>query len=149
MLNVYSPLFDLLSSDESPMTAWMQRVTQGFAPAVDIHEADGAYILSAELPGVRPEDVDLKVDKNVLTLSGTRQYSQQSDDKGYRRIERRYGNFTRSFTLPEHVDADGIQASLENGVLTISVPKGTKAQVRKIAVRGVSNAAVVTPENQG
>jgi HSP20 family protein len=136
MISLYSPLFDLLAPEEAAVPSWLQRVTQGFAPAVDIHETPVAYVLSVELPGVRLEDVDVKLEKSALILSGSRRYEQKAEGGGFRRVERRYGNFSRSFTLPDDVDPDGIEAHLEDGVLMISVPKGTKGQARKITVKG-------------
>lgn len=108
----------------------------GSALAVDVFETDGAIELRAEMPGLRPEDVKIDVTDNVLTLSGERRLENEEKREGYRRIERSYGSFTRSFTLPRHVDAENIQAELKDGVLHVCLPKKEEEKSRKIEVKG-------------
>ncbi|MEZ4329032.1 MAG: Hsp20/alpha crystallin family protein [Polyangiales bacterium] len=105
-------------------------------PAVDIHERPEAYEILAELPGVSPDNVSVNVEKNVLTLQAERQDAQETTDEstGFRHVERFRGTFRRSFTLPETVDADAIDAKLADGVLRVTLPKRDAPGARKIAV---------------
>jgi HSP20 family protein len=106
-----------------------------FVPPVDVTEEKEAFLVRAELPGLKPEDVKIDLDKNVLTLSGERKLEKKDEKAGYRRIERRYGAFSRSFVLPETVKEDGIEATMADGVLTVKIPKQPALQPRKIAVK--------------
>lgn len=94
-----------------------------FRPAVDIHEDDEAFSVDVEVPGMSPDDIRVDVEKNLLTVSGERQLAREDKREGYRRVERSYGSFTRTFTLPDTVDAEAIEASTTNGVLTLRLPK--------------------------
>lgn len=94
-----------------------------FAPAVDISEADGAYVVAAELPGHGRDDVDVQVHDGVLTLKAERRHEEEKEEGSVVVSERRFGTFQRSFRLPEDADAAGISATLKDGVLTITVPK--------------------------
>ncbi|HEX7119085.1 MAG TPA: Hsp20/alpha crystallin family protein [Longimicrobiales bacterium] len=106
----------------------------GFEPAVDIAERDDALVLTAELPGMKREDIDIELDNNVLTIRGEKK--EEIEEKGEERYvyERRYGSFSRSFTLPRTVDADRIAARFENGVLTVTMPKLPQARGKRIEV---------------
>jgi HSP20 family protein len=106
-----------------------------FKPAVDIFEDDNGVHVNAELAGVKPEDIKVNVENNVLTISGQRKLA--SDDKrdGYHRVERFYGNFTRSFALTDEVDAQNIEAKYAEGVLTVSLKKRPAAKSRAIEVK--------------
>ncbi|RCK53662.1 heat-shock protein Hsp20 [Thalassospira profundimaris] len=106
-------------------------------PRIDIHEDDTAIELSAELPGVEQDDVDVSVLEGVLTIKGEKKSTRESKE-GARVIERSYGSFTRSFRLPDNIDADNISATFKNGVLTLSLPKVAeqKPEPRKITVAG-------------
>lgn len=106
-----------------------------WSPAVDIQEEEGRYLVHADIPGVDPEAIDVSVDKGVLTIKGERQQASETEENGFRRVERRYGNFVRSFTLPESVDTDAIEATGENGVLSVSIPKTPELQPRRIEVK--------------
>ena len=105
-----------------------------WTPAVDIFDGDEAIRLRAELPGLTPEDIDIEVDDNVLTLKGERRFTDEVQEGRYYRLERAYGHFQRSVTLPQGVKADEISASFDNGVLTVGVPKADEVKPRKIAV---------------
>jgi HSP20 family protein len=94
-----------------------------WAPSVDIAETDKEYTVKAELPGVNKEDVRINVQNGVLTLSGERKFEKEEKDKKHHRIERAYGLFTRSFTVPEDVLADKITADSKDGVITVRLPK--------------------------
>ncbi|MGB5285410.1 MAG: Hsp20/alpha crystallin family protein [Polyangiales bacterium] len=107
---------------------------QAFQVAVDIREEDDAFYVDAEVPGMAAEDVKVDVENKVLTLSGERKVEKEETEGTYRRVERQYGSFTRSFSLPETVDADNISADLKDGVLELRLPKKEAPTPRKIAV---------------
>ncbi|HEX9622380.1 MAG TPA: Hsp20/alpha crystallin family protein [Polyangiaceae bacterium] len=139
MLTVWRPFGDLFRDDSfgrdwDDLFRAAAPPARAFNPAVDVLNTENAYVLKAELPGVNAEEVDIQVHDNVLTLRGERKFEDKSEAEGYHRVERRYGSFARSFTLPEGVDDDAIEAALENGVLTIRVPKPAARQPHKIAV---------------
>ncbi len=94
-----------------------------FVPAVNTREADDAYYIEVDLPGVKKEDISIDVDDNVLTISGERKVEEERKEDEFYRVESFYGKFERSFTLPEDVDADKIEAEAKDGVLTIRIPK--------------------------
>lgn len=108
---------------------------QPFQVAVDIREEDDAFFVDAEVPGVSAEEVNVDVEKNVLTIRGERNVEKEEGEGIYKRIERRYGSFSRSFTLPETVDADNISADLKDGVLALRLPKKEAPSPRRIAVK--------------
>lgn len=105
-----------------------------FRPAVDIHETEEAFTLFVEVPGIKAEDVHVDVEKNILTIKGERTESTEVDEEGYRRVERFRGTFSRSFTLPQTVDDESIDAKLEDGVLKLVLPKRSAPGARRIAV---------------
>jgi HSP20 family protein len=111
---------------------------QAFQVAVDIREEGDAFYVDAEVPGLAAEDVKVDVEKNVLTLSGQRKVEKEETEGSYRRVERQYGSFTRSFSLPETVDADHISADLKDGVLELRLPKKEAPTPRKISVKAAS-----------
>ena len=117
---------DLLPSEEVSNRTWM--------PPVDIQETADAYRLVAELPGMTKEDINITLENNVLRLSGERKFEKDIKKDGYQRVERTYGTFARAFTLPSQVNHDKVEASFENGLLTISVPKAEQAKPRKITI---------------
>ncbi|MEZ4338855.1 MAG: Hsp20/alpha crystallin family protein [Sandaracinaceae bacterium] len=106
----------------------------GFSPSVDIFEEEDAIVLSAELPGMKAEDVHVHVENNVLTLSGERKLERDEEKDGYHRIERSYGSFSRAFALPKNVDAESIDAKLEDGVLRLRLPKRAAAERRRVEI---------------
>jgi len=112
--------------------------TMGWVPTVDVVETDDALVLTAELPGLDKDDVDIELEGNVLTLRGEKTDEiEKEGEKADRRMriwERRYGEFSRSFTLPNTINADGIQAEFAKGVLTVHLPKTVEAQGRRIAI---------------
>ena len=105
-----------------------------WTPGVDVVEETDAYIFHADLPGVPKENVDITFEDNILTVAGTRERREESGTGQYRRIERRYGRFTRSFALPSQVDTSKVDASFRDGVLVIRVPKAETAKARKIKI---------------
>lgn len=106
-----------------------------WAPAVDIAEDDKSYIIKAELPEVEKDKVKVTMERSVLTITGERQIEHEDKGKKFHRVERSYGRFARSFTLPDDVEAAAIQASHKNGVLTVVVPKAPQAKPRQIDVQ--------------
>jgi HSP20 family protein len=108
---------------------------QTFAPAVDIYEDEGMITVSAQVPGVKAEDVHIDVENNVLTLTGERKLEREDKREGYHRIESSYGSFTRSFVLPESADAEKVEANLRDGVLTVRIPKRPEAAHKRIEVK--------------
>jgi HSP20 family protein len=92
--------------------------------------------VKAELPGLAPENIDVQVENDVLTVRGERKYENEEENAGYRRVERSYGSFARSFVLPKGTNPDSIEAQVENGVLTVTIPKAVAATSRKVEVKG-------------
>jgi len=105
-----------------------------WAPLVDIYEREGNIVLKAELPGVDPKDVDIRVENNVLTLRGERKFDDEVKRDNYHRVERAYGAFSRSFTLPNVVDTGDIKAEYRDGVLSVTLPKRAEAKPRQINI---------------
>ena len=119
--------------------------TATWAPAVDISERKDAYLVTAELPGVKPGDVEITFEDGLLTIQGERHSASYAAGDKAHRVERRYGAFRRSITLPSHVEADKIEASAQDGVLQVLVPKAEEAQAKHITVRaGQPHAAVIS-----
>ncbi|MCB9085669.1 MAG: Hsp20/alpha crystallin family protein [Bdellovibrionaceae bacterium] len=106
-----------------------------FYPAVDIVEHEDSYLISADLPGMKNENIHLDVNEGVLTISGERMDEKKSSDQHYRRYEKRYGKFVRSFRIPDSVNADKIEACFEDGVLEVLIPKSEKVLPQKIEVK--------------
>jgi HSP20 family protein len=121
--------------------------TPVWAPALDISERKDAYLVSVELPGAKLEDLEITLDDGLLTIQGERSFADDSSEQQYHRVERRYGAFRRSITLPAHVMADMVEASFEDGVLQIVVPKAEEAKPKRIQVRpgGEREAIEATP----
>lgn len=109
-------------------------VASTWTPSVDIYETEQELILTAELPGIEEKDIEIKIEDNTLTLKGERQFEKESKEENYHRIERAYGSFYRSFTLPHYVDQDNIQAEHANGVLKITMPKKPELKPRKVEI---------------
>jgi HSP20 family protein len=107
----------------------------GWTPAVDIAERENEYAVRVELPGVSKDDVKITMQNNVLTVRGEKKQEKETKDANYHRLERSYGSFERSFTLPATVKADRIDASYADGILTISLPKADEAKPKQIEVK--------------
>lgn len=106
-----------------------------WVPPVDIFEKDGALVLKAELPDMEQKDIDLRIENNTLTLRGEKKMERETNEENYHRVERSYGNFVRSFTLPATVDQDKIKAEYRNGVLTVTLPVREEAKPKLIQVK--------------
>ena len=111
-----------------------------WAPLVDISEDDKEYTIKAELPGLRKEDVKITVENGVLVISGERQEEKEEKNKRFHRIERAYGAFVRSFTLPDNADAEKVQAEFRNGMLLVHLPKTERAQAKQVQIQGDGGA---------
>jgi len=105
-----------------------------WAPPVDIYEIDGALVLKAELPGMQREDIDVSVENNTLTIRGERKLEQEVRQESFHRVERSYGSFARSFSLPNTLDATKIAADYKNGLLTVKLPVREESKPRTISV---------------
>ena len=104
-------------------------------PAVDVYDNGSEVVIHAELPGAKKEDIDVRVENNVLTLSGQKQRSEETKEEGFYRSERAFGSFSRSFSLPTTVDVSKISAEFSDGVLTLTLPKAEEAKPRQIEVQ--------------
>lgn len=142
----YDPFRDLRSLQEEVNRLFSTNLTRGFGeegigrgawnPSVDIYENKNQIILEAELPGMNRGDFELTVENNVITLRGERNFEKKDDTDNYHRVERSYGSFTRSFTLPQTVSAEGATAEYTNGVLRVTLPKREETKARRIEVTG-------------
>jgi HSP20 family protein len=112
---------------ETTLGAW--------TPAVDIYEDDSAYVIKAELPEVTQDDVKVSLDENTLAISGERRIENEEKREGYHRVERAYGEFYRSFTLPPNANVEAISAQFKDGVLRLSIPKKEEAKPKRIEVK--------------
>ena len=110
-------------------------VTSTWRPAVDIREEPNRFVILADLPGVDPKDIEITMDKGVLTIKGERVSEKEEAKEGYQRVERMHGTFYRRFSLPDTADAEHIEAHGRNGVLEIVLPKHADVQPRKISVK--------------
>jgi len=109
-------------------------IASSWAPAVDIYEKENALVLTTEVPGIDEKDIEIKIEDNTLTLKGERKFEKETKEENYHRIERSYGSFHRSFTLPRYIDEDKINAEYENGVLKITMPKKAELKAKKVKV---------------
>ena len=108
--------------------------TSQFAPPVDVYEDEHNVVLKVEVPGIDEKDIDVRVENNVLTVHGERKVEKEEKEENFRRIERQYGSFTRTFTVPSTVDAESIQADYDKGILKIVLPKKAEAKPKSIKV---------------
>jgi HSP20 family protein len=126
---LYDPALNNSYSDDASVA------TANWTPSVDISENDKAFTLLADIPGVNPDDIDISMEKGVLTVKGERNAESVEEGENYRRVERQNGQFYRRFTLPDSADADKIEAKSEHGVLRITIPKQEVAVSRRIEVK--------------
>ena len=122
-------------AEESALTTW--------APSVDIYETPNELVVKADLPDVNEKDIDVRVENNLLTIRGERKFDKSVSEESYLRVERAYGAFSRSFSLPNTVNAEKIGAEHKNGVLTVTLPKREESKPRqvKVTVNAAANAA--------
>jgi HSP20 family protein len=129
-LRVFEDAFSRMLSEPQTNRPW--------SPSVDIYETENELVLKADLPEVDPKDIDVRVENQTLTLAGQRKFEKQDGGKGYHRLERSYGNFTRSFAVPNTFDTGNIAAAFKNGVLTVTLPKREAAKPRTIKVEAAA-----------
>jgi HSP20 family protein len=122
--------------------------TSSFAPAVDVYEDEHTVTLKIEVPGIDEKDIDVRIENNVLTVHGERKIEKEEKEENYRRVERQYGSFTRTFTLPTTVDSENVQATYDKGVLKIALPKKAEAKPKQIKVN-VGGAKTVEAKAPG
>src|SRR6266508_1947323 len=108
--------------------------TSTFAPPVDVYEDEHNITLKIEVPGIDEKDIDVRIENNTLIVHGERKFEKEEKEENFRRVERQYGSFTRSFSLPQTVDSDQVSANYEKGVLKISLPKRAEAKPKQIKV---------------
>jgi len=124
------------TGEESNLTPW--------APCVDIYETENELVVKADLPDVNPQDLDIRVENNILTIRGERKFEDKVNEDNYLRIERTYGSFSRSFSLATSVNSEAIKADYQNGVLTLSIPKREEAKPKQIKVNLGTHAMAAT-----
>jgi HSP20 family protein len=129
LTSLFNPSLSRLSDGKETMTV------AEWSPLVDITEDDKEYLIKAELPEVRKEDVNVTVENGVLSITGQRKFEKEEKDKRYHRIERAYGSFTRSFTVPDDADDAKVSAEFKNGVLAVRLAKNEKARPKSIEVK--------------
>ncbi len=144
----WEPFRDVFSTQDRFNRLFNQTLTQMFgedegklgtwSPAVDVFETDQNLVVKAELPGVDPKDVEIRVENNTLFLKGQRKFENEVKEENYHRIERSYGSFTRTFELPGSIDAEKVSAEYKSGVLTLTLPKREEAKPKTIKIN-VSN----------
>ena len=105
-----------------------------FAPPVDIYEDEHSFTLKLEVPGIEEKDIDIKLENSTLTVSGERKFEKQEEEKNFRRVERRYGSFVRSFTLPQTIDSESVTAEYDEGLLKIRLAKKAEAKPKQIKI---------------
>ncbi len=108
--------------------------TSSFAPPVDVYEDEHNLTLKIEVPGIDEKDIDVRIESNVLTVHGERKFEKEEKEENFRRVERQYGSFTRTFTLPTTVDAEKVSANYDKGILKIALPKKAEAKPKQIKV---------------
>jgi len=125
-LRLFEDAFTRLVNEPASNRPW--------SPAVDIYETENELVLKADLPDVEQKDIDVRVENQTLTIAGERKFEKKEDNKGFHRIERSYGNFVRSFAVPNSFDTEHIGAHYHNGVLSVTLPKKEAAKPRQIKV---------------
>jgi HSP20 family protein len=144
MLHRFDP-FSELSRLQDDMARAIRRESPSrtYQPAVDIFEEQDAIVVLAELPGVRPDDVNVTVDNGMLSIEGERKFDRRDEQGNWHRVESVYGKFTRSFALPKTVSAEAIEANLDAGVLTVRLPKRAEVKPRKVEVKASASRAEI------
>lgn len=118
-------------SDQSALTTW--------APAVDIYETENELVLKADLPDVNENDLDIRIESNILTIKGERKFEEKVKEDNYLRVERTYGSFSRSFSLPSTIDSSSVKAEYKNGVLAVGLPKRAESKPRQVKINVTNN----------
>ena len=127
--------FDRLFKEAfTPLFGEGELSTRTWAPPVDIYENENDIVLRAELPGVNPKDVEVKVEDNTLYLKGERKFEKETKEENYHRVERSYGSFARSFSLPNSINSEKVKAEFKDGLLTLTLPKREEAKPKTIKI---------------
>src|ERR687894_382775 len=152
----YDPFRDLRSLQDEVNRLFSTNLGRNFGdegiargawtPTVDIYENKDQIVLEAELPGMNREDFELTVENNVLTLRGERRFEKKEETDNYHRVERAYGSFARSFTLPQTVSSENATAEYKNGVLRVALQKREEVKARRIEIKGESAEGAATPK---
>jgi HSP20 family protein len=153
-MSKYDPFRELKTLQDEMNRLFMTSLPRGFgeedmasggwSPSVDIFESEKEIVLEAELPGMKREEFDVSIENNVITLKGERKFERKNEGDNYHRVERAYGSFTRSFSLPRTVSADGTTAEFKHGVLRVTLPKKDETSARKIEVSGENEETNIT-----
>ena len=136
MNRLFNAMFD------APAGGGGQGQLRRWTPAMDLAETEDAFVLRADLPGVSQEDVQIELEDTVLTVSGERKSDHESKGEGFYRVERSFGAFSRSLTLPKGVDAEAVAASFTDGVLEVRIPKPEQRKPRRIAINGAGRQEI-------
>src|SRR5579863_708726 len=132
----FDPFPGLKAFEDTMNRLFVEPNGRPWVPPVDIRETENELVVKADIPDVKFEDIDVKLENGTLTLRGERKFEKQSTEKGgWHRLERSYGTFERSFTLPETVDAEQVKADYQNGTLTVTLPKKEIAKPRQVKVQ--------------
>src|SRR2546429_770666 len=145
-MNRMNRLFRVSYSPEGPEEAL---TTTSFAPPVDIYEDEHNITLKLEVPGIDEKDIDVRIENNTLTVHGERKFEKEEKEENFRRVERQYGSFTRSFTLPNTVDPEQVNATYNKGVLKVNLAKKAEAKPKQIKVNVGSERTLEGKESKG
>jgi len=123
----FNRMFEGLGTEENALVAW--------TPACDIYETDKAIVLKVELPGIKKEEVSVSIENNLLTIHGERKFQEETKRENYYRVERNYGEFFRSFTLPNYIEPAKILAEFKEGLLVVNLPKREEAKAKQVEIK--------------
>jgi len=126
-------LFDRMFDDWNVPSLWSEE--RVVVPAFDISETEKEYVISGEIPGIEPKDLEVTLNDGVLTVKGEKKQESEEKEENYHRVERHYGSFQRSFRLPENIKRDDLDASYKDGILKLTLPKSEQSEVKKIEVK--------------
>jgi HSP20 family protein len=140
MNRLFNSFFDTPAVSRGAVRRWI--------PPMDLVQSDGEFVLRADLPGLSEADVNIEIEDNVLTISGERKSEHSERKDGYYRVERSFGSFRRSLTLPEGVDPDSVKATFDRGVLEVRVPKPEQRQPRKVEITAGSEPKTIETSEQ-
>ena len=126
-------LFDRMFGDWTIPSLWSEE--RVVVPAFDISETEKEYVISGEIPGIEPKDLEVTLTDGILTVKGEKKQESEEKEENYHRVERHYGSFQRSFRLPENIHRDKLDASYKDGILKLTLPKSEESEVKKIEVK--------------
>ena len=126
-------LFDRMFGDWNAPSLWSE--DEVVVPAFDVSETEKEYVISGEIPGIEPKDLEVTLTDGILTVKGEKKQESEEKEENYHRVERHYGSFQRSFRLPENIKRDDLDASYKDGILKLTLPKSEQSEVKKIEVK--------------